>query len=48
MSELRYIRANTDKIVVKCTCGKTFYKSSPGQIVYFCSPDCRKMFRKGK
>ncbi len=53
MSELtridnkKYFRANKDLLVTNCkNCGKGIYKNNGMQIVFFCSPTCRKGFKK--
>lgn len=39
----QYIRGNTEELRSQCpNCSKIFYKNNPWQIVYFCSPECRR------
>ena len=45
--EKQYIRGNTKAIEVRCpNCAKLFNKQNGLQIVYFCSKQCRKDYRK--
>ncbi len=47
MTEKQYIRADIDVQVVKCKeCRKDIIRKDLRQIVYFCSPACRKSYRK--
>ena len=47
--EKQYIRGNPDELRSQCpNCSRVFYKNNPWQVVYFCSPECRREHKPSK